>query len=174
MFFFLRFTGEISDSILNSFSIIKSGKELLKYDKNNDLNIIGGLKVLTMLMILFGHRFMYLVGNPISYPKNIENVSRHWIAKYYLLNKINLHISINIWFVLLLHKKKNCACMCVRLNVRSIDFTVNINLYLYNYMYIIVSVLLAQYWFSTIIPDISLWTGYFVDLYEHGRPIFLH
>lgn len=63
------------DEFFISFSFIKSVKELLKYDKTNELNILNGSKVITMLFILFGHRFMYLAGNPMIHPKFIENVS---------------------------------------------------------------------------------------------------
>ncbi|XP_060865910.1 nose resistant to fluoxetine protein 6-like isoform X2 [Metopolophium dirhodum] len=62
------------DEFFISFSFIKSVKELLKYDKTNELNILNGLKVTTMIFILFGHRFMYLVGNPMSHSKIIENM----------------------------------------------------------------------------------------------------
>ncbi|XP_025193573.1 nose resistant to fluoxetine protein 6-like [Melanaphis sacchari] len=60
-----------------SFSLIKSGKQLLKYNKNNKLNALNGLKVITMIFILFGHRFMYLVGNPINNPILIENMYQY-------------------------------------------------------------------------------------------------
>jgi hypothetical protein len=63
------------DTFYITFSFIKSGKELLKYDRTNELNILNGLKVLTMIFILFGHRFMYLAGNPINNSKFLENVS---------------------------------------------------------------------------------------------------
>ncbi|XP_060877768.1 O-acyltransferase like protein-like [Metopolophium dirhodum] len=62
------------DEFFISFSFIKSVKELLKYDKTNELNILNGAKVSTMLFILFGHRFMFLVGNPMSHPQLIENM----------------------------------------------------------------------------------------------------
>lgn len=65
------------DVFFISFSFIKSGKELLKYDKNNELNILNGIKVLTMIFILFGHRFMYLVGNPMNNPKFLENIYQY-------------------------------------------------------------------------------------------------
>ncbi|XP_025411241.1 nose resistant to fluoxetine protein 6-like isoform X2 [Sipha flava] len=61
-------------SVLYSFSFIESGKDLLKYDKNNELNLINGIKLLTMMFILLGHRFMYLGGNPMTNVKIVENM----------------------------------------------------------------------------------------------------
>ncbi|XP_050521580.1 nose resistant to fluoxetine protein 6-like [Daktulosphaira vitifoliae] len=61
-----------SNGILHSFSFIKNGKELLSYDKDNILNIMNGFKLLIMIFLLFGHRYMYMVGMPLSYPKDLE------------------------------------------------------------------------------------------------------
>lgn len=60
---------------LKSFSFIESTKDLLKFDKNNEWNVLNGFKVMFMLFILFGHKYMYLAGNPMSDPKFVENVS---------------------------------------------------------------------------------------------------
>ncbi|XP_050429658.1 nose resistant to fluoxetine protein 6-like [Adelges cooleyi] len=60
--------------IYESFSIIKNAKDILKYDKNNELNIFNGFKVVVMIFVLFGHRFMYFVGNPVSYPEPMERL----------------------------------------------------------------------------------------------------
>ncbi|VVC41807.1 Nose resistant-to-fluoxetine protein, N-terminal,Acyltransferase 3 [Cinara cedri] len=61
------------DSIYYSFSFIKSSRELLKFDKNNELNYINGFKVIVMLGVLFGHRAMFFLGNPFSVSKFVEN-----------------------------------------------------------------------------------------------------
>jgi len=63
------------DSFISSFSFVKSGKELIKFDKKNELNSLNGLKFMLMILILFGHRGMFLAGNPLNYPKIFENVS---------------------------------------------------------------------------------------------------
>ncbi|XP_026810739.1 O-acyltransferase like protein-like [Rhopalosiphum maidis] len=76
------------DTFYITFSFIKSGKELLKYDKTNELNILNGLKVLTMIFILFGHRFMYLAGNPINNSKFLENIYQY--GPDILLTSMNL------------------------------------------------------------------------------------
>ncbi|XP_025193565.1 nose resistant to fluoxetine protein 6-like [Melanaphis sacchari] len=65
---------EVLKSILYDYSFIQSGKILLKYDKENEFNLLNGWKAFMMLPILLGHRFKYLVGNPISNPKFIENM----------------------------------------------------------------------------------------------------
>jgi len=72
---FFQSTGEVPKSFIYIFSFIESGKILLKYDKNNEYNVLNVWKALIMLAILFGHRFMYLVGSLMGNPKFIEHVS---------------------------------------------------------------------------------------------------
>ncbi|VVC41806.1 Nose resistant-to-fluoxetine protein, N-terminal,Acyltransferase 3 [Cinara cedri] len=74
--------------ILNSFSIIRNGRDLIKYDKNNELNIFNGLKVITMVLVLFGHKFLYLIINPIMYGKMLERV--YTVGPDFLLTCLNL------------------------------------------------------------------------------------
>ncbi|XP_050428678.1 nose resistant to fluoxetine protein 6-like [Adelges cooleyi] len=57
-----------------TFSIIKNAKDLLKYDLNNELNIIYGFKVGVMVSVLFGHRLMYFIATPLSYPEPFERI----------------------------------------------------------------------------------------------------
>ncbi|KAL5241672.1 hypothetical protein ACI65C_009082 [Semiaphis heraclei] len=65
---------EVPKSFFYTFSFIQSIKILFKYDKDNAFNMLNGWKASLMMVILFGHRFMYLVGNPIINPKFIENM----------------------------------------------------------------------------------------------------
>ncbi|XP_026815122.1 nose resistant to fluoxetine protein 6-like [Rhopalosiphum maidis] len=67
-------TSEGLNSFCKIFSFIESIKALLKYDKDNELNVIYGFKVLTMLAVLLGHRLFYLLGNPMSNPKLVESI----------------------------------------------------------------------------------------------------
>ncbi|XP_022177145.1 uncharacterized protein LOC111038383 [Myzus persicae] len=67
-------SGEMSGSFLYAFSFIESIKTLWKFDRNNKLNMVHTLKVMTMLPIIFGHKIFILVSNPISNPKFIENI----------------------------------------------------------------------------------------------------
>ncbi|KAL5241660.1 hypothetical protein ACI65C_009070 [Semiaphis heraclei] len=67
-------SGEVSSSFLYEFSFIESIKTLLKFDKDNKLNFFNTAKVMTMLPILFGHKFFILLSNPMSNPKFIENI----------------------------------------------------------------------------------------------------
>jgi len=60
--------------LLNMFSIIRNGSNLIKFDKNNDLNWFNGIKVLTMILVLFGHKFLYLMATPIMFGKRLEMV----------------------------------------------------------------------------------------------------
>lgn len=58
------------------FSIIHNGRNLIKYDKNNDLNIFNGLKAGPMVMLLFAHKYIFYASQPVSYPKRAETVIR--------------------------------------------------------------------------------------------------
>lgn len=72
--FIFKFTGNNCDSLLLSFSFIKSIQSFVEYNKNNELNIINGLKVIFMTFVLLAHRLMCFA----AYPKNyrlFEDVS---------------------------------------------------------------------------------------------------
>lgn len=56
------------------FSIIHNGRNLIKYDKTNELNIFNGFKFLVMILVIFGHKFFYYTMNPISYTIFLEQV----------------------------------------------------------------------------------------------------
>lgn len=58
------------------FSMIRNGRILIKYDKNSDLNILNGFKVLTMVLILFGHKFLFYALHPMSYAMKVEGVRK--------------------------------------------------------------------------------------------------
>lgn len=60
--------------VFRSFSIIRNFRDLIKYEKDNSLNIFNGIKVYAMVLILFGHKFLYFIVNPIMYGKGIEKV----------------------------------------------------------------------------------------------------
>eukprot|EP00102_Acyrthosiphon_pisum_P008731 XP_003245760.3 PREDICTED: nose resistant to fluoxetine protein 6 [Acyrthosiphon pisum] len=98
-----------NDEFFISFSFIKSLKELLKYDKTNELNFLNGMKVTTMIFILFGHRSMYLAGYPISYSKYIENMyiygpdilltSMNLVDPFFYISGFILYITISPIFL---------------------------------------------------------------------------
>ncbi|VVC42242.1 Nose resistant-to-fluoxetine protein, N-terminal,Acyltransferase 3 [Cinara cedri] len=75
-------------SFVRWFSFIDSSKNLLEYDKNNELNVFNGLKSFIMLLILLGHRFMFIAGNPMSYPELIERVYQN--GPVILLTSLNI------------------------------------------------------------------------------------
>lgn len=60
--------------ILTYFSFIHNGRELIKYNERNELNIFNGIKVGTMILVLFGHKFLYFIINPQTYAKGMEKV----------------------------------------------------------------------------------------------------
>ncbi|KAL5241631.1 hypothetical protein ACI65C_009041 [Semiaphis heraclei] len=49
---------------------------LIKHDKNNDLNVFNGFKAVTLVLILFGHKFIFYSTSPTLYTMNIERVYR--------------------------------------------------------------------------------------------------
>ncbi|KAL4143271.1 hypothetical protein QTP88_005622 [Uroleucon formosanum] len=61
-------------SFCNIFSFIDSSKILLKFDKNNEMNSLNGVKVLLMMVIILIHKSLHLFYNPMSNPKFIESV----------------------------------------------------------------------------------------------------
>lgn len=93
------FTADKMPEIFNSFSLIRNGRDLIKYDKNNELNIFNGLKVMTMVLVLFGHKFIYLIINPIMYGKVLEKV-----IQIKLLIELYSLVSLNIRYFLLLFR----------------------------------------------------------------------
>ncbi|CAH1712124.1 unnamed protein product [Aphis gossypii] len=70
------------------FSVIHNGRNLIKHNKNNELNIFNGIKVFTMVLILFGHRFIVHSATPILYTLNNERIYR--IGPDILLTCMNL------------------------------------------------------------------------------------
>ncbi|XP_060865863.1 nose resistant to fluoxetine protein 6-like [Metopolophium dirhodum] len=79
---------KVPKSFFYKFSFIRSFKVLLKFDKENEFNMLNGWKAILMFVILLGHRFMYLVGNPIINPKFIENIYVN--GRYLYLTSMNL------------------------------------------------------------------------------------
>lgn len=56
------------------FSIISNGRILIKHNKNNELNVFNGFKVLVMLSILYGHNCLIYATHPILYAGVFEKV----------------------------------------------------------------------------------------------------
>ncbi|XP_025192359.1 nose resistant to fluoxetine protein 6-like [Melanaphis sacchari] len=74
--------------IFSIFSFIRNFRDLIKYNRNNDLNVFNGLKVLTMILVLFGHKFLYFIINPITYAIDLEKVYKE--GPDFLLTCMNL------------------------------------------------------------------------------------
>eukprot|EP00102_Acyrthosiphon_pisum_P018530 XP_016655740.1 PREDICTED: nose resistant to fluoxetine protein 6 [Acyrthosiphon pisum] len=71
-----------------SFSLIRNCIDLIYYDRNNELNIFNGLKVVAMLLVLFCHKFLYFVINPITYGIYLEKFYED--GSDFLLTAMNL------------------------------------------------------------------------------------
>lgn len=69
-----NYIGDMPEA-LRAFSVIRNGRDLIKYDRNNDLNIFNGLKTVTMFLVFFGHKFLYFVINPIMFGTSLEQVN---------------------------------------------------------------------------------------------------
>lgn len=67
---------ESVSTFVNWFSIVHNGKKLIKYNRNNNLNIFNGLKTVTMILILFGHVILYKSTHPTLYAMRFEEVTR--------------------------------------------------------------------------------------------------
>lgn len=74
--------------IFNVFSVIRNGRDLIKYNRNNSLNIFHGLKVFTMILVLFGHKFLYFIISPITYTIPLEKMYKE--GPDFLLTCMNL------------------------------------------------------------------------------------
>ncbi|KAL4143203.1 hypothetical protein QTP88_005561 [Uroleucon formosanum] len=71
---FRLFSVDILPKYLYRYSVIYNGRNLIKHDKNNDLNVFNGFKALTMMMILFGHKFVFHSTSLILYTMNNERI----------------------------------------------------------------------------------------------------
>eukprot|EP00102_Acyrthosiphon_pisum_P024389 XP_016661599.1 PREDICTED: nose resistant to fluoxetine protein 6-like isoform X2 [Acyrthosiphon pisum] len=67
-------TGEVPRTFFYEFSFIESIKTLLKFDKDNKLNIFYTTKVMMMLFVMCGHYFLALMSNPISNAKFVDKI----------------------------------------------------------------------------------------------------
>jgi len=74
--YFILFTDENVGLFFEIFSMINSGKELLKFDKDNELNSLYGFKVLMMFIVVLIHGIMNSFSNPKYNPKFVESVSK--------------------------------------------------------------------------------------------------
>lgn len=81
IYFTLISTGGSFGSFCDTFSFIDSIKDLLKFDKDNELNSLYGFKVIMMINVIMGHRLFYIFGNPMSNPKLLESVSHENISE---------------------------------------------------------------------------------------------
>lgn len=65
------------DSFYKLFSFIDSIEFLLKFDKHSQLNSLHGIKVLLMTMnIIYIHKLILVLQNPINNSKLVESVSQ--------------------------------------------------------------------------------------------------
>jgi len=80
-YYFTLSTGESFDSFCKTFSLIEPNKALLKFDRDNKLIALYGFKILTMIIVLFGHRLFNLSGNPMNNPEFIEFLSHENICE---------------------------------------------------------------------------------------------
>ncbi|CAI6366252.1 unnamed protein product [Macrosiphum euphorbiae] len=81
-------TNDILPKYIYWFSVIHNGRNLIKHDKNNELNVFNGFKAVTMVMILFGHKFIFHSTSPILYTMNNEMIYR--IGPDILLTSMNI------------------------------------------------------------------------------------
>ncbi|XP_022172973.1 nose resistant to fluoxetine protein 6-like isoform X2 [Myzus persicae] len=81
-------TNDILPKYVFWFSIIHNGRNLIKHDKNNDLNVFNGFKAVTTVLVLFCHKFIFHSTSPILYAMNNEMVYK--IGPDILLTSMNI------------------------------------------------------------------------------------
>ncbi|XP_050435613.1 nose resistant to fluoxetine protein 6-like, partial [Adelges cooleyi] len=100
--------------ITNIFSIISNGKELLKFKKNNELNMFNGLSSSLMMLIIISHGWIVSVAAPHLYPRPIEEFFQDTHNNFFLSlsNGIDpfLFISGYILYTIMITKFRKPGC----------------------------------------------------------------
>ncbi|XP_050440201.1 nose resistant to fluoxetine protein 6-like isoform X1 [Adelges cooleyi] len=100
--------------ITNIFSVITNGKDLYKFDKNNELSILNGVSSLLMMITIMSHEWMISIFGPYLYPKPIEEFYQD--AHYNLFLSVNngidyfLFISGYILYTIMITKFRKPEC----------------------------------------------------------------
>lgn len=69
------FTGTLNKTVL-SLSVVHNLNKIVNHSPNKDgLDCINGMKVLSMFLIIMGHRIMFMVGSPLANSDYVESVS---------------------------------------------------------------------------------------------------
>lgn len=87
------------------FSIISNGRSLIKYDKNNKFNIFNGFKVVIMLSVLYGHKYLVYATHPMLYVDHMEQVILIFLN--YLMVFIIPYSCTNIYTYIYIHIIQN-------------------------------------------------------------------
>lgn len=95
------------------FSAISNGRSLIKYNKNNELNIFNGIKVLVMLAVLYGHKYLAYATRPILYAKKVEIVIIHFCKYLHLYANMIKKKKPNCVYDFIFLRKKKCICAYV-------------------------------------------------------------
>ncbi|CAH1712122.1 unnamed protein product [Aphis gossypii] len=134
--------------IFNMFSIIRNSRDLIKYNRNNDLNIFNGLKVLTMIVVLFGHKFLYFVINPITYGMHLEKLYKE--GPDFLLTSMNLidpffYIAGYLMYIMLIPQFNKPGTNCFQI----------VMVIVYKYLKVLPSYLIVMLMTAFIIPHLG-------------------
>lgn len=71
-----RLSSETVPEFVGWFSAVRNGQGLIRYDRDNSLNIFNGFKTWMMVLILFGHVILYKSTHPNLYAMRFEEVTR--------------------------------------------------------------------------------------------------
>ena len=61
---------------MESFSLPRNLSKLIKADPTNEMDVFHGMKALSMMLILLGHRCVASYGGPFRNPDFLEKVSQ--------------------------------------------------------------------------------------------------
>ncbi|KAF0762026.1 nose resistant to fluoxetine protein 6-like, partial [Aphis craccivora] len=134
--------------VFNMFSIIRNSRDLIKYNRNNDLNIFNGLKVLTMIVVLFGHKFLYFVINPITYGMHLEKLYKE--GPDFLLTSMNLidpffYIAGYLMYIMLIPQFNKPGTNCFQI----------VMVIVYKYLKVLPSYLIVMLMTAFVIPHLG-------------------
>ncbi|XP_050440173.1 O-acyltransferase like protein-like [Adelges cooleyi] len=100
--------------VLNMFSVVKNGNDLIKHNKNNELNIFNGLVSNAMILLVIAHGILVGINHPRLYPKPFEEIvqNTHNNILLTLNNGIDLFIFVSGYLLYMTNitKFRNPGC----------------------------------------------------------------
>ncbi|XP_066260576.1 nose resistant to fluoxetine protein 6-like [Euwallacea similis] len=99
LYFYYADKGDRTHIVVQAFSIFHNGKKLLKTSKNisgDQIQVIHGLRVISMMWIVVGHSFSFLIAYPSTDADFTENFEWTWGSLYLT----TAHLAVDTFFFL--------------------------------------------------------------------------